>query len=83
MLPPYVHDSYSGLMNFNRVETVQNFFGGKIGETEAAHQTSISLHHVPIHDSTRDIAVILLRSEGRKDDVLRLLAYLEERFNQE
>lgn len=79
-VPAYVPDHYADLMNFNRIESVESFFGGKVGETEAAKQTSITLHRLPIEDTTRDIAIVLLGSEGRRDDVLQLLLHIEEQF---
>jgi len=54
--------------------------GGKVGETEAAGQTSVSLHEIEVQGTTRKVAVILMGSDGRGDDVRALLAYAERQF---
>jgi D-alanyl-D-alanine carboxypeptidase len=73
-------NEFSGLSNFNDVEGLDNFVGGKVGETSAAGQTSISLHTVKIQGSDRTVAVILLGSAHRGDDVRALISFVEERF---
>lgn len=72
---------FSGLTNFNEVKENDTFVGGKVGETRAAGQTSISLHQVAIQGTTRTVAVILLGSESRNADVLSLLSFVENRFS--
>ena len=61
-------------------ESIDTFIGGKVGETLAAGQTSITLHQLMIGGEMRDIAIVLLGSGGRRADVLELLRYLTERF---
>ena len=73
-------NEFSDLVNFNDVEDLDNFVGGKVGETSAAGQTSISLHTVTIQGSDRTVAVILLGSAHRTDDVKLLINFVEERF---
>jgi D-alanyl-D-alanine endopeptidase (penicillin-binding protein 7) len=73
-------NEFSDLVNFNDVEDLDNFIGGKVGETSAAGQTSVSLHTVKIQGSDRTVAVILLGSAHRTDDVKLLLNFVEERF---
>lgn len=73
-------NEFDGLVNFNDIEDVDNFIGGKVGETSAAGQTSVSLHRVTIQGSKRTVAIILLGSEHRGDDVRALLQFVEERF---
>lgn len=72
---------FEGLTNFNEVKEVDNFVGGKVGETLAAGQTSVSLHEVMVQGSERTVVVILLGSEGRNDDVRALLSFVESRFS--
>lgn len=82
---PALSDSQGGygeLLNFNRMENVDSFIGGKVGETEAALQTSISLHRLSFGGTEREIIIVLLRSEARTSDVKALLSYLEERFGE-
>jgi hypothetical protein len=76
----YIGGEFSDLVNFNEIEGVGNFIGGKVGETLAAGQTSVSLHTMSFEDEQRVLVVILLGSEGRRDDIMTLLNYVETRF---
>ncbi len=76
----YVSGEFGELVNFNKVEGLDNFIGGKVGETNAAGQTSVSLHNLEVKGEKRVIAVIVLGSEERNKDVLELLQYAEEHF---
>ncbi len=76
----YVSGEFGELANFNKIEGLGNFIGGKVGETNAAKQTSVSLHRLSVKNTERIIAVILLGSENRNQDVTELLRYAEERF---
>lgn len=76
----YDSGDFGELENFNKIEGVDSFIGGKVGETLAAGQTSVSLHEIEVKDSKRIIAVIILNSKDRPDDITKLLTYIEERF---
>ncbi len=76
----YVSDEFAGLVNFNEVEDLDNFRGGKVGETRAAGQTSISLHELNIQGTDRMVVVILLGSNSRTEDILELLSFVENRY---
>ena len=71
---------FSGLINFNEIEDTTGFVGGKVGETRAAGQTSISLHELSIKGTTRTVVVIILGSEGRTADVQALVSFVEDQF---
>lgn len=75
-----VGGDFSGLVNFNEVEDMDSFVGGKVGETRAAGQTSISLHELEFQGTTRTLVVILLGSEDRTEDIEALLSYVQDRF---
>ena len=79
----YSGDEFIDLVNFNRIEDIDSFVGGKVGETEAAGQTSVSLHEVRIQGERRIVLVVLLGSSARSDDVRSLLGYVESRFRAE
>lgn len=81
-VPDGVTDAYNELTNFNLVETDDTFIGGKIGETEAAGQTSVTLHRLSFGGTTRDVVIVLLGSSGRTADVQALLTYLTGRFGE-
>ena len=76
----YVSGEFGTLSNFNKIKDETNFIGGKVGETTAAGQTSISLHRITVKGTERVIALILLNSNSRNDDVKELLGYATERF---
>lgn len=76
----YTSGEFGELVNFNRFEDIDNFIGGKVGETNAAKQTSVSLHRVPIEGEERVIAIVVLGSGRRAEDVAALVAFVERRF---
>lgn len=76
----YVGGEFDGLINFNEVEDMESFVGGKVGETIAAGQTSISLHRLQLQGEERTIVIILLGSKERAEDVETLVTYVQNRF---
>ena len=78
----YVGGDFAGLVNFNEVEDVEGFVGGKVGETRAAGLTSISLHELSIGGTTRTVVVIILNSTDRAKDVRSLVSLVEDRFGE-
>lgn len=78
----YVGGEFNGLVNFNKIENIDSFIGGKVGETIAAGQTSVSLHEMKIQGEDRVVMVVLLGSEDRVTDVQSLLSYVENNFSQ-
>jgi D-alanyl-D-alanine carboxypeptidase len=76
----YIGDEFAGLVNFNEVEDMDSFVGGKIGETLTAGKTSISLHRVRFKDQDRILAVILLGAENRTQEIQSLIQYVKARF---
>lgn len=76
----YQGGDFSGLINFNEIEDVTGFAGGKVGETLVAGQTSISLHELKISDTTRTVVVIILGSDSRTEDVDTLVTFIEDQF---
>ncbi len=76
----YKSGEFGELENFNLIEDVDSFIGGKVGETLAAGQTSVSLHKLDINGEERLLALIILGSESRTDDVNKLLDYITEQF---
>lgn len=77
----YTGGEFGELVNFNKVEDLENFIGGKVGETIAAGQTSLTLHTIEVKGAKRVVAIIILGSENRNEDVRELLRYAEERFS--
>lgn len=79
----YDAGDFGELTNFNDIDGVTNFLGGKVGETQAAGQTSLTLHKFTVNGSERVVALILLNTTDRPGDVKRMLRYMEERFKAE
>jgi hypothetical protein len=77
----YQGGDFSNLINFNEIEDVNGFVGGKVGETRAAGQTSISLHELEIGETIRTVVVIVLGSTGRTEDVQTLVQFVETQFS--
>ena len=73
-------DEFTDLHNFNGVEDVDNLVGGKVGETMAAGKTFVSLHEVNIQGSKRTVAIVLLGSSARTQDVHTLLGFVESQY---
>ncbi len=76
----YVTGEFDNVANFNDVAGLSNFIGGKIGETTAAGQTSVTLHTLKVKGTERVVAIIILGSAGRTADVQALMEYAEVRF---
>lgn len=76
----FVGGQFGQLTNFNEVDEDDTFIGGKIGETRAAGQTSVTLHRLSVRGNERVVAIIILGSSARNTDVRLLLDYLSERF---
>ena len=65
--------------NTNQFLRESGYFGGKSGYTDPARQTVISLFSLPLGKTTeRPLAVILLRSKDRYQDVSTILKYLQK-----
>jgi D-alanyl-D-alanine carboxypeptidase len=77
----YVGGEFGGLLNFNEIEDMDSFVGGKVGETRAAGQTVVSLHRLMVRGEERVLAIILLGSQGRTADVETLLHHVQSRFD--
>jgi len=76
-----VGGEFDGLVNFNEVKDMDNFVGGKVGETLAAGQTSITLHTLKFQGAERTLVVILLGSDSRTEDVKTLISFVKNRFD--
>lgn len=79
----YTSGEFGALENFNVMDDMPSFLGGKIGETLAAGQTNLSLHRVQVGEAERVIAVVVLGSDSREQDVQRLLQYVRDRYQAE
>ena len=58
--------------NFNEFSGDSSFIGGKVGQTEAAKDTMVSVFSIPVDGQYRRIAIIVLGSDNDKSDEQRL-----------
>ncbi len=77
----YKKGQFGKLENFNTIEGIDSFIGGKVGDTLAAGQTSVSYHKLEVKGEERIIVIILLGSENRVADIRELLDYMTDRFS--
>jgi len=71
---------FSDLENFNLFANDPNFVGGKIGKTEAAGETMLTIFNLKFGDTERPIAVIVLNSKDLTSDIETILGYVENNF---
>lgn len=65
--------------NNDKLSGLENFLGGKTGYTAAAGKTFAGVFALPtIGHENRNIAIVLLKSADREDDVMKILDYLKE-----
>lgn len=76
----FAQGGFGELTNFNAIEGVSSFVGGKVGETEAAGKTSLTLHRLTIDGQERLVALALLGARERAADVRTMLTYASEYF---
>ncbi|MFT7644853.1 MAG: hypothetical protein ACI9BF_000514 [Candidatus Paceibacteria bacterium] len=76
----YTGGEFDGLVNFNGVNGMDSFVGGKVGETLAAGQTSVSLHKLNFQGEDRTVVVILLGSDARTEDIEKLISYVQNSY---
>jgi D-alanyl-D-alanine carboxypeptidase len=67
--------------NVNWTPTDNRFIGGKAGKTTHAGETMAGVFHVRFPEfETRPIAIIVLHSENRMQDVEHIIQYLSQNF---
>ena len=66
--------------NGGKFSGLENFLGGKTGYTDSAGKTFAGVFSLPSAESVpREIAIIILKSQDRDDDVIKILDYLKNR----
>ena len=65
--------------NGDKFSGLENFLGGKTGYTDSAGKTFAGVFSLPSAESNpREIAIIILKSRDRDDDVIKILDYLKQ-----
>ena len=74
-----VKDGMKTWTNNDKMADFENFLGGKTGYTEAARKTFAGIFSLPLSEfGQRDVGIVLLQSEDREDDVIKILDYLKD-----
>ncbi len=76
----YGAPEFKNLENFNVFDGDPEFIGGKVGETQAAGQTIVSLFNLSFNGATRPIAIIALGSQDRAKDVQVIKDYIKSNY---
>ncbi|PIY96212.1 hypothetical protein COY65_01335 [Candidatus Jorgensenbacteria bacterium CG_4_10_14_0_8_um_filter_39_13] len=77
----FFNNEFKGkLENLNHFADNPEFKGGKIGFTNAAGKTMLSIFEININGQTRPIAIIVLGSEDEINDTQKILTWLEKTF---
>lgn len=63
--------------NINKLKDTFEFRGGKTGYTNAARYTSAAYYSVPVSNTNRYIAVIILASNDRTNDIEKILNFVQ------
>jgi D-alanyl-D-alanine carboxypeptidase len=71
---------FENLKNFNKTEGLEKFVGGKVGKTNAAQETIISLYTMNINGTDRTLAFIILGTKDRQKAMLDLYAYIQKQY---
>jgi D-alanyl-D-alanine endopeptidase (penicillin-binding protein 7) len=65
--------------NNNKLVGTEGYLGGKNGFTDEARQTQVALFELPLSEFTkRKVAVIILKSSDRENDMAKLVDYLKK-----
>lgn len=65
--------------NYNNIANVSSFLGGKNGYTDEAQRTLAAIFSLPLSEfENRHIAVIILKSEDRRADTLKILDFVQD-----
>lgn len=66
--------------NISQFLNVPGYLGGKSGQTDQAKQSNVALFSLPLSEvANRNIAIIVLRSNDRKTDTMKILSYVKSR----
>lgn len=71
-------DGMKTWINNDKLADFENFLGGKTGQTEAARKTFAGIFSLPLSEfGQKEIGIVILQSEDREDDVIKILDYLK------
>ena len=76
----YGTPAFKNLGNLNIFFDQPGFVGGKVGKTNAAGETMLSIFEIPQGDQTRPVAIIVLDSKDNGNDVKKLLDWIKTNY---
>jgi D-alanyl-D-alanine carboxypeptidase len=71
---------FTNLQNFNVFQDDPEFFGGKVGKTNAAKETMLAIFETKINNADRPLIIILLGSPDYTTESKKLLAWLHSNY---
>lgn len=72
---------FSDLNNFNLFGNNPNFIGGKIGKTNEASETMLSVFEIETQGEKRPVAIIIIGSQDKiKEDTLIILDWIKKNY---
>ncbi len=77
----YGENIFKDIKNMNDFSDYPNYFGGKVGKTTIAKETSLSVFEITVDGNLRPLVLILLNSEDRISDGKKLFQGLTSRLN--
>jgi D-alanyl-D-alanine carboxypeptidase/poly-gamma-glutamate capsule biosynthesis protein CapA/YwtB (metallophosphatase superfamily) len=79
LVPRYTASGHTW-KNISQFMKVPGYLGGKSGQTDEAKQSNVAVFSVPLSEAgNRTIAIIVLRSNDRYTDTMKILNYVKSR----
>ncbi len=76
----YGASSFTNLQNFNIFKDDPDFIGGKVGQTEAAHETDMSVFVSELQGEERPYVIIVLGSNDNERDARNLYEWVKTTY---
>lgn len=71
---------FKNLKNFNVFSDSPEFVGGKVGKSESAKETMLSVFEIDMNGEKRPVTIIVLYSEDAGKDTLSILNYIKNNY---
>ncbi len=78
----YGSPEFTNLKNLNQFEARTDFVGGKVGKTNAAGETMLSVFEITSQNQKRPIAIIVLDSKDNGNDTLKILDWIKNSYSE-
>ncbi len=79
LVPSYSAQGHSW-KNISQFMKVPGYIGGKSGQTDEARQSNVAIFKLPLSEAgTRNIAIIVLRSNDRYTDTMKIFNFVKSR----